>query len=1107
MRDLGEKQHQPSIDYEDSVIFGPQYEVNKWLERNRSADDSECIIYGIGTFADKKHWNIKNLIGNDRRLKSMLTGLNVSHTFPIQRFSWPKLQNSSFPIICVSPEKTGKTYAYLLYIVTKSIAAFPNSKIDDLIACDNKFEFQSSLSTQLEDLTTSIKFIVICSSHHQTDFLSRELDRMKEHAYGPRATESKRSHLPPIVKTVNVHHDDEKLTMRCNEAEVLVATPGSLIKCLRLNLIDLSKCKKVFIDDMDQVLQLHNYNMREIMKIYIRQTILSVPDMRTASAGTAQPVDTSQMYLFSRKWTDLVQQFVSGMFPQRTLIFGSIAEAAIYAKTRFDIELCQDDASKISKLHDLILLLTNSKGKDKLVVACCSRREVEEVRIRLEELGHKVKILDMNRSANQNSKPKLGVKQYLIVHLISDEAISVELECSRVNRALNDMTHIIHYSMPNNLSMFDQRFRLMYNGLQVAEKSTASTIFLEPKCDSKTAKQLFDLLSRSSTTLKSTKLLLRDFIGRDSKVICWRWATTGLCRLEKLSREDRFGSFCHDCHFLASPEPPNRWPRSGQVKISITHIVSPNEFYFWFEAHRDIDHKNWKKFSESGCEYMGALQRNLDSCKDDKVRSVPLERIKKGQIYGIYLQQEARVDRVLLLDEPKHETDLVRNRQLKSSILRINEDLEYSRQVPVIKIDYGSRIDIYIKNIIELPPEISSIKPQCHRAFHLGVKPTDGEPYWLHRAKKHFYESINVKNLHEVTAWLRLNSNNCFWFENMIVSKRTYNIDFNEIVKCGPHSDLCRAGLAESTQAEPACLLPSVTLQTIAKWNCDAIVQHAQFAHLRRDRDHLDIFLLNIWNQFNATIRQTPYNKQLIDLESSLSKANSEGLLKPLKYISKDVYCIVKLQEQVSPDASKTIQTFNRAVIMADPREFEDRENLERLGTQTESYHLVKCLDHGDIMMVNEGQLFQATSEHLRTLPFQAIACKLAYFSQDLIDDRAGYLRVKNLIIDITRDQNNMMKELKCRVDQNNHLHLYIPNEDKTLFVPLPVVMSEMYNIAFDEIKDAEFMEPIVAGPSLLECDFDKLAERRGYVLKTMLSILEDIVGEEMNASSATAQS
>lgn len=1094
----------PSVEYDESVLYWPRREAFKSLERIRSGNESECVIFPIGTFADRKQWRIRNLVGIDRRLQSMLDSIGIKHALPIQRYCWPKIQDSHFSTICISPEGTGKTYAHLLYAVSKCISATPITKTDELIARENGYYFETDPAADPEDLIAHPKYVIICSSHYQAENVARYIDKMKESAYGPVATEARRRVLPPIVRSVNVHHDEEKLVLRCSESDILIGTPSALLNCFKTGYLHFGKCKKVFFDDLDLALQLHNYNIREIIKIYIIQAQQVDDDLEPMTDRTSPNRFPCQFHLFARKWTDLVKQFVSTVFPQRILIFGSITEASIYANLRFELELYSDEASRITKLLHLISSHVNeSERRDKIAIVCRDDEEAEKVGQQLRESGHPVKLFVEECSTKQ---PKSNLNKRSSrepIYVISDEAIEVEVEFSVSKLPLNNMTQIIHFSMPDEMLTFDQRFRLMCKNIQNVEKSLISTIFIGPKFKNRHAKQLFDLFCRSSTTLTSTKLMLRDSITNKSDAICWRWATTGLCRLEKLAHEDRFGTYCFDRHSLNS-DVVNRWPKNGQVKVTITHIVSPNEFYFWFEAHRDINNKKWTKIASTGSEYMKTLQEELDKCKDLFTRSVPLGRIRKGRVYGVYFQQEARVDRVLLLDEPKQEENYTSNNRGGTHKSLINKELEYSKQVPVVKIDYGSRLEVFVKNIIELPQSLSAIEPQCHRGFYLGVKPTDGEPNWLYKAKKAFYDSVRVNNLHEITVWLRLNSDKCFWFERMVVSRRLLNISSGDIFTSEPHRELHLAGLAEATSMEPAGLQPSVRSETLSKWHSDTLGNYAQYAFLRRDRDHSNIFLLDVRRNFEVIIRQSDYNKQLINLESVLKEEYYNGKLVPQRYFAENVYCIVKINEGFEQEKKEPIVTFNRAKIL---KIIESQEDLESPECRKETKYLVECLDHGDEFAVNDKDIYQASAKHLKQLPFQAIRCKFANLNPNLLNDDALNYRTRTLMFDYTREENNDMKTLKGRLDENDDLYIYVPSDDKTSYVPLASLLDKFSNIRLYDMNDAEFERPIFVRGSEVEANSASMASRRGRILDIMFWILEDMIRDELKAVGVEVES
>jgi len=1120
----------PSEEYDDDVLYGARREATKLIELIKLGNNSECVLYSIGTFVNKQQWNLKNLIGCDKRTKEMTSKMGITHAFPIQRYCWPQMQQSTFPFICISPESTGKTFAHLLFIVTKCISAIPISKTSELISSSDAlssfrttdscpkqgalarstlraidsgypetFDFDSlgredppldlnetsqvapedankkvesagdswglnvedHYEVNVDDFITHPKYIIICSCQQQVELMAREIDRLKVAAYGNQVTDIKVQNLPPAVKFVNVHQDEDKLALRCNEAEILIATPGALIKCLNFGYIDFSRSKKVIFDDLDLTLQLHNSNVREIMKRFLVQAEChSEEDVNKGD----QKEEQCQVYLFSRKWTDLVKHFVSTVFIQKTLIFGSIIEASLFANLRYELEINDDFKFKIRKLVDLIKLSASQDScGEKLAIICKSNQGAERISHTLSGLGCNSKLLDEDNAITcYQSKAGNGFHGMARpVYVMSDGALEFILDL------LNDVTHTIHFSLPDDLLVLDQRFRLMYRHIKDSKRSMMTTIFLSPKSGTKYAKELYDIISRSNTTLKSTKLQLRDFISDSSKTICWRWASSGVCRLEKLSREDRFGSYCPDRHSLTLPVgdegtvDSNRWPTKGQVKITITHLVSPNEFYFWFEAYRDkhsLD-KCWTKLESTGRDYMQKLQIELNQLKDSPSCSVELSKFRRDTVYGIYLQQEARVDRIRLLELPAREEEVngTRKNGMLSKLSRIRYQLEYSKQYEVVKIDYGIRISVYLRNIFELPAQLANIEPQCHRGFHLGVRPTDNEPNWLYKAKKHFYDHVCVPNQHELTVWLRLNSNNCFWFENMIVTRRLTNIDDYKLVKIEPHRELCAARLADAIDSEPSCLPQSERLETLSKWRVNECISYAQYAFLRRDKIALDIFVLHVYSNLTLTVRQVDFNKQLIRLEEKLLSDYQEKKLISLSYFDTGVYCIAKILEGHHPSTKEPVYTFNRCKIIKLTNSPVDQATT----SAAESRCTVECLDHGDLFDVGLDDLYQATPAYLAQLPFQAVRCKLADLNQEIFNDQKLARQSRELLYDYTREKDDRLKEVKCRFNSDGDIYLYLPI-DGQVHMPLVALLEDNNGIKICSNKDADLRKTVV---------------------------------------------
>lgn len=1133
----------PSADYDDDVLYGSRREALKLRNIIKSSHNSECLIYAYGTFVSKTSWNLNHIFATDKRVKDMLDGLDIKHALPLQRYCWPQLQQSSFPALFISPESSGKTTAHLLYIVSDCIKSTSISKTDRIMqATDDADPAQDNFSLEKDPQATKLKsdapvivdqdnfdfdslgkevnsidksapeaiqaepsleleefqninpddyivhplYVIICSSHQQVEKIDQDIERMKLAAFNLSYGFARLLNLPPTVSTIHVHQSEQKLAAKCSQCQVLITSPAALLKCLRLGYIELQKCKKVIFDDLDLTLQLHNSKIREIIKYYIIQTQADESD-----GQTTQLSDQCQVYMFSRKWTDLVRQFSSTVFLQRILIFGSLSEASLFANVRYEVEVMEDNKLKLHKLTYLINLFYRSgQSNGKLAVVFSSDQEARAVFENVEAKGYDVTLLlehdavTTYKASSYNRKTTIAKP----VYFLSDIALDFILD------HLTDVTHLVHFSLPRDRLIFDQRFRLLYKYINEPAKNIITSIFLNTKTDKKHAKELHDLLSRSASTLTSTKLTLRDYVETCSKTLCWRWATIGVCRLEKLSREDRLGSFCSERHSLRLDSTERgsdrQWPTGGQYLLTVTHVLSPNEIYFWFEAHRDLNSigKKWNHLPFTGIEFMKDLQVKLDAFKDTPACSIPLKSFRKGLVCALYHPEESRVDRVVLLDVPElinFNQANTRKNGMMEYIFRLNT-LEYSKQIEVIKIDYGIRITAYLRNLFFIPEDLAKIEPQAHRGFLLGIKPTDDEPNWIHKAKKLFYDQICINNLHQVTAWIRLSKNSCFWFENIFISRQLSTTVSQKIHSIDPHLELCQAGFAEKVLTMPSFLQPSERLRTISKWNNIQIEKQISFAYLRRDKTSLDIFILQVRSNLELVVRQVEFNLQLIELENELALEYQSNNLMPLVYVEEGIYCLARVKE--GPDK----YTINRCIVKRydSSGSLNDQEEID----SPQERVLVYCLDHGDPCEVAISDLFQVQIQHIIRLPFQAIVCKIAELDTDILENMQVKNKLIDLIYDFSRDEANQLIALKCTLGSDKEVYLY-RKISSGAYEPLIALFESRLNITLSKscsskLRDVVEFEEIVISNPIEDAIFASI----------MGSILMDLIKREMSA-------
>lgn len=1070
--------------YQDHELFGPGPETIKLIEKIKTANDSECIIFSRGTFASLEHLKLKNLIGTDRRLNLMVEGLGITHALPIQRYSWPKIQKSSFATFYVSGEATGKTYAILLYVLTNCLNAAPITEAEEVLNEETKRHVVSENYTDPNELISHPKYVLICSNQDKADLVYQAVDHFKDKVYGDSVPNTKRHSLTPITAAIKSDHDNDKLSSRCLGSDILITSPQVLIKCLNEGFVHFAKFRKVFFDDLDVALQVQPNCIKNLIKIYFIQM---------EKRSDLLPSTMCRMHMFSRKWTALVNQ-VAELFDQRTVMFCSISEAAVYAGIRFEvISYKKKKRDQTSVIGDLIDVSANQLTRgEKTAIVCNTGKEAELIGVKLQQKGIKVKLIKDIDEMNPQPANELirGTREKFFV--LSDSALEIVVESTVRGGPLNDISHLVHASLPDDMLTFDQRFRLLHENIKNKRPSNmTSTLILDADSNIRLLKHIYDLASRSQETLNSTRCELRDLISKQASQICWRWATTGVCRYEKLSQNDRFGSYCLDRHPARADLAVRdaNWPESGLVKITITHIISPSEFYFMFEACKMDDKRLWVNYKSSGTEFSKRLQQDLDALRTTKTRSIPLNKIVKGKVYAVFFPQISRVDRVRILDEPKHE----------DSSSMINPDLEYDKLIPVYKIDHGVSLNVYVKNLVELPRNLAIIPALCHRAFHLGYKPPDNEPDWLYKSKKHFFDLLSVNQKQDVTAWIRLNHRGCFWLEGLLITRELENIDAKSKKKwtIDPYDDLRQLNLAQSTSLEPSILPPSTRLETLCRWNHAEMISASQYAFLRKDKDDSDIYVLRINSDLSMIVRQACYNKQLIALEDQLIEDFQKGKLKRQEYLAPEVICIANLNPLHSPQLC-----LNRVKILS--IESIENCNLDSTECTPEVSALVYCLDHGDKFSLKRSSLYQARLEHIRQLPFQAIECELANLNKELIDSSASEQRnnLIDIIYNLTRDDMDNYKKVICRRCEDGRVHLFVSTEDPIRYDPLYMLLEDKTQAKLLDKVDRICSQPVVKS----DLQIDHSDRRSIIVMVAMRQLLLDMAKESLfEAETATS--
>lgn len=1038
--------------YSELEIYGkPRLQGLLELKRLKENNETQCLIYGKRTFSNlERCQNIKHIINGDNRIESMLNKLNITYPLPIQRYLWPMLSKEvQPPCVCISNHTSGKTYSFLLHIMFETIKDLPMIKTGDL---DEEATDSRAYEPTIDDMNSGSatfdkpKYIIVCSSQYKVYDIINILDEMKGTLH--ELPSSITNALRPTVASLENLDTQDQIALKCAGKEILVGTPQSLVKCLDAGFLELDSSMKLIFDDIDVSLQLQTASTRNLVKEYM---------------NTEDEYGKSQIYIFARKWTELVEHFVNNVFYQKTLIFGSTVEAAVYSKLRFDIDGPMNDDLKNERL---VTLLEYSKNK-KLCIVCQTVDEGTFIKSHLEKKNILAEIVEPDNifSVLRKKKPipltnkitltnRNEVKQDPI-YIITDSSVELAVEL------ISNFQYLIHYSIPRDNSVFDRRFRLMNESLKNSEKDLVTTLMLSDKVNYSTARLILDIVYRSTASLPSTKFELRDIVRKTAEPYCWRWATTGICRLEKLDCSDRLGSYCNMRHFIDGNDLKTRTKFDGQIRITITRLVNPNEIYFWIDGFRSINSESgkWITSENEGFIFMRDVQEKLNVFRSTKPKSIPFEMIKRNKVYGLFLPQEARVDRVILLEEPVVE-DLGANISMLDQLAR--PTIVYNSQVEALRIDYGIKNHVYLKNIFELPETLQNLKPMANRGLILGFQPADKEPDWLYSAKNLFHEHVCVQDAVETTAWVRQEIKGTFWLESLSVVRSLSNINQRRGICKKPHEILYDEGLADRAPVSISFLNSSQRLEAKSKWNADKLKTLAQFAFLRKENQGEDIYLLHIDDHLNAVVRKSDYNSILVEIEADIIDEYHRGCMKQLFYFEVGTLCIAKISDDLVSSVLINGDSFtmNRCRI------------VEKVMSKRKIHYRVYCLDHGDYFTVSKEDLFQGIDKYFLKLPFQAIDVKLAGFKENLgLDTRQ---KLKNHLYSLSRDESNQNISLRAFSDQIG-LHLFIKTDEmqergsrgkkKIVFSPISKFLIELdANLThyIEDIDEADSLADIV---------------------------------------------
>ncbi|XP_018802414.1 PREDICTED: uncharacterized protein LOC108977261 isoform X2 [Bactrocera latifrons] len=661
-----------------------------------------------------------------KEIHDEMENMRVTKLYRIQAYAWPHLLRGNSMFV-VNPHKTGKTWSYLPAICS-------------LVA----YRIQSS---RIAETFGPVAIILLPTSAHVEvvhNFCKRLLLGVR-----------------PAVTTVasyGVRNANDAKIQLLNSCGILVATPASLLRLLRDNekepLLDMERLKHLVVDDLDLMLSRSQNDIELVLKTLFK--------LSKRSKDAALPW---QLVVTSRDWDSLLVALMRKS-NQPLLLIGDFLEAAVYGRVMISIKLCPSER-KITTILEFIE--QHSLENERILVLCNSDDDVYEVVDGLTTSAHVCIAYDNHASADVRTIIEEWRK-----NKVMSSRILVCADSSFPELQIQNVSHVIHYSMPTSWTKFTARFSAL---AQTYDNYVSTNFEIPTGLDRLTARSLILLDEENSMQLPrlmdfmkkhdQLKFIHADILAVSKRVLVEREEARILHGARMCPFVLEFGEcdeprceFRHNLTRFDAVAKKDNIPTNGDMRILILKVFSPTHYAARLLQQRTANSNKWQDIRRSPEVCNFSMQLNLHYMKQENWNLLWPLHIGDLCIY----KYADTYQRARILELP---------------------DVSNTAIVKVIKltlklIDEGSIISsVKSDELYVCADKFKDFPAQAINIRLTGVVPFDNERTWDSKATKTVQKWImtDIKQNECVHVSINFTLIDTIWVNNVIVMEQLKQVD------------------------------------------------------------------------------------------------------------------------------------------------------------------------------------------------------------------------------------------------------------------------------------------------------------------------------------------
>ncbi|XP_076809852.1 putative ATP-dependent RNA helicase TDRD12 [Clavelina lepadiformis] len=681
----------------------------------------------------------------------------------IQSHAWAAILEGR-NLVALAPSGGGKTLAYVA-----PLASSLHKKDNMFVDKTSLNQFEASFFTSKSPIV-----IVLCSTWKNVHMVEQRFRLF----LGCISCKDNRKPLHKVVGIIGGPNAEESQAINLIAgSSVLICSPHTLLRILKLKYIDLSRLEKLVLDEMHVLIEDFTSQIRDIMGLW-SETLNDV-DRPTI------PNYKLQILGFGIQWTAGIESFMKKFMNKPLLYISDPLEAAVYGEVQHEVKVFPRSV----QLNDLVAFLRDQEKKSREGGIAIF---VSSVRV-MRALAHGLQTMSFYCQEAYNCMPDSELQEIQKAFEENPSSAPILVVCDDVLSVLEIETveFAVHFELPKNSHQFGLRLFTMKAFFNI-NKDRDETILSKSitYLTGHDVAELLEMVKLSSRVLQKVPMWLQELAQAavETKEVCN--LKKSLCPYFQAYGKCRDVRTCNYRHFISEKlDAPNldpafaKVPEYGHVRVIITSVYNATYFYGRLLKYRPdtaapaITCPNlFDEICKRLLEYY-SVDANCLSIESG-LKPGDLLAVK---ISGLFYRAKAVSPPPASTDSASSQKDVCWKTPAGVTKLRVH------------LVDTGAYHIVNIKTIYKLPESFRTDPFQAIIIRACNIKPVDLDTEWLFGATELVHHKINGK---EIEGNVVLALGHTIWLKPVVIRSKLPKSGLY-VTDCNVVNELLNSSLAE----------------------------------------------------------------------------------------------------------------------------------------------------------------------------------------------------------------------------------------------------------------------------------------------------------------------